>query len=412
MTEFTGERVIPGEVNDDLWAEHVARYALAANFASGNVVLDVGCGAGYGVAELAHRARFVTGIDVAAQALAYARSHYPLTNAHFLRASATALPFSNQSFDLATAFEVIEHLTDWRLMLSEARRVLRSDGVFLVSTPNKLYYAESRAKDGPNPFHVHEFEFTEFREALAEFFPRVTILLQNRVESFAFTPHQAALPPLDARIDGTRGSPMQAHFFLAVCAREAAPELRSFLYVPRASNLLREREQHIQLLEGELSQTQQWLNSVIADRQKLLELHAELTSQLEDHNRWALQLEKDWKAGLERIGQLQEELNAAHAAGEEVASDYARKVAELEEENRQKTEWAVVTERRLTAKCAELAETVRLLEIAEATVTERTQWAQRVQARVDELEAQFNMLKESRWLKLGRAVGLGPGLKG
>jgi len=44
VSEFTGERVIPGQVNDELWAEHVARYAFAARMASGRRVLDLGCG--------------------------------------------------------------------------------------------------------------------------------------------------------------------------------------------------------------------------------------------------------------------------------------------------------------------------------------------------------------------------------
>ena len=35
MIEFTGERVIPGEVNEDLWAEHLARYAFASPRAAG-----------------------------------------------------------------------------------------------------------------------------------------------------------------------------------------------------------------------------------------------------------------------------------------------------------------------------------------------------------------------------------------
>ena len=52
VTEFTGERVIPGEVNDDLWAEHIARYAFASSFAVDPSVLDLGCGAGYGAAEV------------------------------------------------------------------------------------------------------------------------------------------------------------------------------------------------------------------------------------------------------------------------------------------------------------------------------------------------------------------------
>ena len=50
VNEFTGERVIPGQVNEDLWAEHIARYAFASRFAAHSRVLDAGCGAGYGAA--------------------------------------------------------------------------------------------------------------------------------------------------------------------------------------------------------------------------------------------------------------------------------------------------------------------------------------------------------------------------
>jgi ubiquinone/menaquinone biosynthesis C-methylase UbiE len=408
VSEFTGERVIPGEVNDDLWAEHVARYTFAARFAANRRVLDIGSGAGYGVAELSHGARTITGIDSAQDAVGYAREHYTLPNVHFVQASATALPFKGQSFDLATAFEVIEHLADWPALLAEARRVLCPGGLFLVSTPNKLYYAESRAKDGPNPFHVHEFEFAEFRDALNEYFPSVSILLQNRLESFSFCPHQAVFPAIDARIDGTRGSPADAHFFVAICANGPAPELRSFLYVPRASNLLRERERHIQLLSDELTQTKQWLAEVILERQQLIRNYDDLTLHVEEQNRWARQLEKDWKAGLDRIGQLQNEFAAQQAAGTELARKYDLKVSELEEESRQRTQWALGIESRFNAKAEELAETVRLLDRAEATVVERTLWAQQLQARLKELEALLQMIRDSGWNKLGRALHLGP----
>ena len=190
-----------------------------------------------------------------------------------------------------------------------------------------------------------------------------------------------------------------------MCAIECAPEIRTFLYVPRASNLLREREQHIELLQAELRQTKDWLNQVIADRGQLLQLHDEQTRHLEDHNRWALELERYWKTAQERIAHLQDELSAQQTTA-------TRLIASLEEENRKKTEWALETERRLSAevaaKCDELAEAVRLLDAAEAMVIERTLWAQDLQARVEHREAQFRMLRESRWLKLGRTFGLGP----
>jgi SAM-dependent methyltransferase len=407
VSEFTGERVIPGQVNDDLWAEHIARYAYASRFAAQARVLDIGCGTGYGTAELAQHALSATGIDVSDEAIAYASAHYPLPNTTFLTASATALPFAPQSFDLITAFEVIEHLEDWHGLLIETRRLLHPAGTFLVSTPNKLYYAESRASEGVNPFHAHEFEFAEFRDALAAVFPHVAILLQNRLESQAFYPH-ATFAPVHARLDSTRGSPAEAHFFLALCSVDCPPEIRSFIYVPRAANLLREREQHIFLLQDERAKTKTWLQGVTSDRQQLMETGHKLEAHLEEQNRWALQLDQDYKAALQRIADLQDLMHREQAKAMEMAAAYQRTVASLEQENRSRTEWALETDKRLSAKCDELAATVRHLDQAEATVVERTAWALDLDRRLQQAEAQLRMFADSRWVKLGRAAGVGP----
>jgi SAM-dependent methyltransferase len=420
VNEFTGERVIPGEVNEDLWAEHVARYAFASRLADGKRCLDIGCGTGYGVGEFTQRATFSVGIDVASQAVFYARAH---EHGVFLQASATALPFADRSFDLITAFEVIEHLADWPALVSEARRVLHQDGVFLVSTPNKLYYAESRADKGANPFHIHEFEFEEFQSALARQFPVVTVLLQNRADCMVFSlpaaaenPVNHAAYPADARIDGNGGPAEDANFFLAICSQTRTPDALSFLYAPRASNLLRERERHIRLLQDELTQNKQWLGDVMSERTKLMELHAGQKQQLEEHNRWALRLEKDLRNAQDRVVQVQHELETEQAAAAEVTAAYERKVRELEGESRRRAEWALDVEKRLTesleAKLAELAEAVRLLDAAEATVVERTVHGQQLQERVEELEAQIQSVRESRWVRMGRRVGLGPRVEG
>src|SRR5712675_3481199 len=136
LAEFTGERVIPGKVDADLLNEHMARYAFAARLSRRKQVLDAGCGAGYGSAELARAAAGVLGVDNSAEAVAFARAEYAAPNLRFEEADCLALPPADGSIDLVVAFEVIEHLEDWRGFLLEARRVLAASGQFIVSTPN------------------------------------------------------------------------------------------------------------------------------------------------------------------------------------------------------------------------------------------------------------------------------------
>ena len=404
MVEFTGERVIPGQVNDNLWSEHVARYAYARRYAEGRRVLDAGCGTGYGSAELAQSALVVTGIDVAAQAIEFARATYPIQSLRFLVSSCAVLPFPENAFDLVVAFEVIEHLPDHRTFLQECARVLTHHGLFIVSSPNRKYYAESRAKTGPNPYHVHEFEAHEFVEELSGVFQNVRLLLQNRIESFAFHP-ASSFWPAEARIDGGGGNAEDAHFLIGLCSFGPLPEPTSFVYVPRAANLLREREQHVQLLEEQLIQTKKWLHDAQTERDSLLDLFRKQKEELDDRTHWAQRLNTQLGASAQRIVELQNELDA-------VTTGYEAKVNELETENQTKTEWALATEARfmqeLEARGRELAECVRLLETVEATVEERTLWAQRVEAQREKLEVQLSMIRASRWIRLGRKFGLGP----
>ena len=400
MVEFTGERVIPGQVNEDLWSEHLARYAFARCYTRGQRVLDAGCGTGYGAAELALSAKSVTGIDLALDAIAFARANYSGAGLHFLASTCTAMPFPPAGFDVIVAFEVIEHLSDYRSFLDECARVLRPSGLLIVSSPNRLYYAESRAKTGPNPYHQHEFEAEEFVNELGRLFPGVRLLVQNRVESFAFHAASGA-SGAEACIVSSDDKPEDAHFLIGLCSFEPIAEPRAFVYVPKAANLLRERERHIDLLQQELGSCKQWLADMQLERDRLIQLFREQKEQLEEHNRWAIQLGADLTLAGERIVALQNELEA-------VARGYQAQVVELQAENQKKTEWALDTGARLEEKNNELVECIRLLETAEATVVERTHWAQSVEAQRQELAAELNRFQASRWLKLGRILRLGP----
>lgn len=240
--------MIPGAVEPDLWNEHVSRYYFAREFAHHRRLLDIGCGVGYGTDLLAAAARQSLGIDISPETIDYA-IHHAQNGAQFCVASAESLPLPHSSFDLVTAFEVIEHLSGWRDLLRETARVLTQDGVFLVSTPNKAYYAETRQNVGPNPFHVHEFELSEFQSALQAAFPHVVLFAQNHGDVMAFAGENSAGPLKGYLLSSTNLT--HSHFFLAVCSKEPM-EVPAFLYAGASGNLLRERETYIHLLKQEV----------------------------------------------------------------------------------------------------------------------------------------------------------------
>ena len=411
MAEFTGERVIPGQVDVDLLNEHVARYTFAARLARGKRVLDAGCGAGYGSAELALAADRVIGIDCAAEALEFARANYHSPNLQFEQASCTDLPYPDASFDLVVAFEVIEHLENWRDFLAQVRRVLAANGQFIVSTPNKLYYTESRGGDGTNPFHVHEFDFEEFRAELKSVFPYVSMFLENHVEGVTFQPDEAG-NTVEVRVDSGDPNPNDSHFFVAVCAHRPQLGNPTFVYVPRAANVLRERERHIELLERELATKNEWLRKALDDHLALMVKFDDQKAALEESNRWARSLQGDLEEQGARVVDLQDEMAREQEAALKVASGYAHKVRELEEDIRAKTQWARDVETSLTAEVqkqtAQLFAAVEALHRTEKELEERTAWALRLQEEASGLAQQLALVRASRWMKLGRKIGLGP----
>jgi len=407
LAEFTGERLIPGEVDADLLNEHMARYTFAARLARGKRVLDAGCGAGYGSAEMAHSALSVMGADIAAEAISYARANYRLPNLNFLQSSCAALPFKDSTFDLIVAFEVIEHLENFSSLLLEARRLLAPNGQFIVSTPNKLYYTESRGQAGANPFHVHEFQFDEFRSELKHVFPHVSLFLENHVEGVTFQPHERG-HTVEVRVDAGETVPDESHFFLAVCAHRPQLGNPTFVYIPRTGNVLREREHHIAALEGEVELKTGWLKKAQADLAEFDRLFRQQKEELEKSNRWAEQMSAEVKQAGARIVELQQELEREQDNAREVATGYEQKVQGLEADLEAKIAWAKDAEKRLEEQIADKKRAVEALHRTEKELEERTAWAQKLEQERSRLEGQVTLYRGSRWVRLGRKVGLGP----
>jgi len=421
-SEFTGERVVPGQVDLDLWNEHIARYVFASRLARGKRVLDLGCGTGYGTAEISKYAASVTSLDISSDAVAYLQQNYAQPHIRVLQASAAAIPLRDASFDLVVAFEVIEHITEWRELLTDVRRVLAPGGQLVVSTPNKSYYAESRKLSGPNPFHEFEFEFEEFKAALEEFFPHVLLFTENHADGIVFKPVTNAPVSADIRVEGALNDPAEAHFYVAVCAMIPQTGAPTFVYMPTAANVLRERELHIARLEAELRTKNEWLDAARAEHQELVKLHEAQTSELEARNNWAAGLNAKVTSLGTRIQEVQEELESQQAAARAAVDAYQAEatrleaeVVRLEAEVQAKLAWGQEVETRLSTeleqRVGELAKCVDLLHAAEKTIDERTEWVRRLEKDIEGYEERLASAQGSKWFRLGRALGLGPELR-
>jgi SAM-dependent methyltransferase len=411
LPEFTGERLVPGEVDVDLWNEHLSRYAFAASLLTGcERVLDAGCGTGYGASRLAEAAAFVLGIDISEETVRFATKRYGSGRIRFEAGTCEALPVVDGSLDAVVAFEVIEHLREWRRFLSECRRVLKPSGRLIVSTPNKTDYAESRGEAGPNPFHVHEFEFEEFGRELGSYFPFVTLFGQNHAGSVILsTPGEG--PPCVA-FESEPAHPVEAAFFVAVCSNQPLPAPSRFVFVPSGANVLRERERHIRLLEAQTREAR-------SEHATLLNRHSALQAELQRSNSWALSLQADLESSRERVLELQAELAREQTHATETIADYERLREEehetllseravwsarevelqhdlnvwrdqahnLETELASRTQWAIALDSDLAAKSAEHLKTLELLQDA---------------------QKRLRIVQSSRWHRAGRVLHLSP----
>jgi SAM-dependent methyltransferase len=98
-------------------------------------ILDVGCGTGANLEMLAQYGE-AEGVDVSQEALAFCRER-GLRNVR--QGAAERLPYDDESFDLVTALDVVEHLDDDTAGLREMRRVLKPGGRAMLFVPAFMF---------------------------------------------------------------------------------------------------------------------------------------------------------------------------------------------------------------------------------------------------------------------------------
>ncbi|HAU80207.1 MAG TPA: glycosyl transferase [Stenotrophomonas sp.] len=190
MIEFTGERFVPTE-HGVIRQEHLHRYAWCLPLVEGKDVLDVASGEGYGSAMLASKARSVRGVDISHDAVNHAAERYAaLGNLQYLQGSAAAIPLADDSVDVVVSFETIEHLLEQDEMMAEIRRVLRPDGILVMSSPNKEVYSDQAGYH--NDYHVKELYLNEFQALLEKYFPAVELSGHRMAVCSTITPLDGA----------------------------------------------------------------------------------------------------------------------------------------------------------------------------------------------------------------------------
>lgn len=182
--EFTGERFIPGEHDNELIGlEHWQRYLSVKEIVKNKTVLDIACGEGYGSNFIAQTASFVYGVDIDKNVIDYACNKYKRENLCFKCGSVNKIEMNDASIDIVVSFETIEHVETevQKSFLTEVKRVLKKDGIFIVSSPNKAIATDWvwEVYKYKNEFHKKEFYIEEFHVFLKSYFNNIELFYQR-----------------------------------------------------------------------------------------------------------------------------------------------------------------------------------------------------------------------------------------
>ncbi len=333
--EFTGERYVPTQAGE-IRQEHFHRYAWCRPLVTGKTVLDIACGEGYGSAMLSQSAAFVTGVDISAEAVTHAREAYSERRGlEFREGSAAAIPLPDHSVDVVVSFETIEHHDQHAEMVAEIRRVLRPDGLLVMSSPNRPIYSDKAGHH--NEFHVKELDFAELDELLRLHFPQIRYYGQRMTVVSALMPMDSAdvrsqitaltdtgndiLPRTSQLVDPV--------YFIAVAAASGVqlPESNPSVLLTEEEDLyLRHREvaqwgqrvshefDQLSAIYGKLVKEHQsavgWAQGLDAELEKLRGLHGALSEEHQQVAAWATSLDKelgDLKKERSALGRLYEQ---------------------------------------------------------------------------------------------------------
>ncbi|MFI4957146.1 MAG: methyltransferase domain-containing protein, partial [Gammaproteobacteria bacterium] len=230
---WTGERFVP-TLEGKSALEHIHRYVLAKEFVHGKRVLDIASGEGYGSHFLAEVAQSVIGVDIARDVVSHANQRYKKPGLEFRVGQCASIPLQDASVDVVVSFETIEHHHHHDAMMTEIKRVLRPNGLLIISSPDKHEFSD--VPGTTNPFHVKELYREEFERLLHSYFKNINLLGQRVV-------HGSSISSLNTHAEGNfktyHGNLNQIHkqsgvaraeFFIALASDGDLPHIDPSVY--------------------------------------------------------------------------------------------------------------------------------------------------------------------------------------
>ena len=313
--KFTGERYIPAE-QGKIRLEHQHRYAILKDIVKNKDVLDVACGEGYGSSFIAETARSVVGVDISDDIIRHASMTYRKSNLEFVKSNAIELDFTDASFDIVVSFETIEHLIEQAQMLAELKRVMRDDGILVISSPNRPIYSEESGEH--NAYHLKELDFKEFNKLLKIQFPVIQYFGQRMQIGSVIQALDGEQKKFRAwHDDGKYLRPHAAKlidpvYFVALCGKTKfkLPKLDSSVLYPDELDLLKHYvgfAKWAQTLDNVVTEQQASLKSLTVETDQRAQLIKKLQNELTESNEKTQSLLQEASGRNELIQKQQQE---------------------------------------------------------------------------------------------------------
>ncbi|MDQ3910770.1 MAG: class I SAM-dependent methyltransferase [Actinomycetota bacterium] len=258
----------PVHASSEAAYDQLTAYAFARRYVEGRTVAVIGqVEVGYGSRVLAETAGSVTGLSGTQEAVDLASTIYSSPNVSYQRVALPKLPFSGDRFDVMIALGTQDH-EHLETLVTEAKRVLKQDGLIIVSARDKQTNTNGRNRKGADG--QPEMYLTEFRDLLGRHFRHVDIFRQGAVAGGLVFP--ASEEAAGASVESARFSLADPHFsarapttrsVIAVCSDTAEAlgrEERPYLLLDRDRRVFdecAERAEDIELMRSEIRQMQE-----------------------------------------------------------------------------------------------------------------------------------------------------------